>query len=111
MDHKEIIKRLITNQNVFAELLSHKTKAEYIWKPDNNSWCLLEVVCHLYDEEREDFRTRVQCTLESPERTLPGIDPVSWVTDRKYIEQDYDVMVASFLSERKKSTDWLLLFV
>ena len=29
------------------------------WKPDADSWSILEVVCHLVDEEREDFRTRL----------------------------------------------------
>jgi len=32
-------------------------------KPSAESWSILEVVCHLYDEEREDFREHLDFIL------------------------------------------------
>ncbi len=32
-------------------------------KPDAESWSILEVVCHLYDEEQEDFREHLDFIL------------------------------------------------
>ncbi len=102
-----IIAGLENNWNVFEYLLKNKTKLEYLWKPNSEKWCLLEIVCHLYDEEREDFRARIKSVLEDPEKELTPINPVGWVSKRKYIEQNYEEMVTSFLSERLKSVEWL----
>lgn len=107
MDHNRIIESLRSNQHVFSGLLANKNKEECLWKPNINSWCLLEVVCHLYDEEREDFRGRVKHTLETPNVPLPMFDQIAWVKDRKYIEQDYTQMVAKLLAERNNSIIWL----
>lgn len=107
MDHNRIIDNLSANKAVFSTLLMKKQKDEYLWKPSDNKWCLLEVVCHLYDEEREDFRARVKHTLETPEKPLTMFDPIAWVKDRKYVEQDYNQMVEKLLDERNSSISWL----
>lgn len=77
------------------------------WKPAPDKWCLLEVVCHLADEEREDFRARVRHVLTTPGEALPPIDPQGWVQERKYISRAYNDMVEIFLEERKASVAWL----
>jgi hypothetical protein len=40
------------------QLVSRVSDEQARWKPEADSWSILEVVNHLYDEEREDFRTR-----------------------------------------------------
>lgn len=107
MDHNTIIKDLWKNKEVFLHLLVGIEKQQYLWKPEEGKWCLLEIVCHLYDEEREDFRTRLKHTLETPEQPLPAIDPLGWVMDRKYTEQDYNKVLCQFLDERRRSVEWL----
>ncbi len=109
MDHGQIINELARNRKVFDALLSETENEATLWKPAHDKWCLLEVVCHLYDEEREDFRARVKHCLEDPARPLSAIDPVGWVEKRKYIEQDFDEKLLSFLDERKISIEWLRL--
>ena len=54
------------------------------WKPDPETWSILEVVNHLYDEERLDFRVRLDTILHRPEEPWPRIDPQGWVTERRY---------------------------
>ncbi len=61
-----IIKNLANNAATFASLLNQANDEEYLFKPDANSWCMLEVISHLVDEEVEDFRTRVRMVLQSP---------------------------------------------
>jgi len=102
-----IIKNLDFNVATFAALVNGATEDEYFFKPDENSWCMLEVLCHLIDEEVEDFRTRVRMVLESPSEPLPKINPTGWVKERNYIERDFKVMVKRFMAERKISIDWL----
>lgn len=107
MDHNYIIQQLSTNQKTFLSLLKDTNQEAYLWKPEPNKWCLLEIVCHLQDEEIEDFRARVQHCLENHPGLAPSIDPVGWVTERNYVEQDYQEVVNKFLQARIDSIDWL----
>ena len=107
MDIPQIINELARNRSVFEALLRKTSPQAATWKPAPDKWSLLEVVCHLYDEEREDFRARVRHCIENPALPLPPIDPVGWVTSRNYIEQDYDEKLVSFLEERDSSIKWL----
>ena len=78
------------------------------WKPDRDSWSILEVVNHLYDEEREDFRVRLDIILHHPNREWPPIDPEGWVTEQKYNARDLDESLENFQHERKVSLEWLV---
>jgi DinB superfamily len=75
------------------------------WKPDDKTWSILEIVTHLADEEVEDFRARLDTTLNS--RGWPPIDPVNWAIDRKYNQGRLDDAVNRFVAERNKSVTWL----
>lgn len=107
MDYSSTIATLAQNRAVFKNLLENQTAAAYRYRPYPEHWCLLEIVCHLYDEEREDFRQRVRTTLESPGKYPPPIDPQAWVNERAYVQQDYDSKVQAFLEERSTSIKWL----
>ena len=107
MDHSAIIKQISLNGKTFAGLFSGAGEEEARWKPAPGKWCLLEIVSHLYDEEREDFRARVKHTLEAPLEPLPPIDPAGWVESRKYMQRDFNETLHAFLEERKKSVSWL----
>jgi len=107
MDQELIINKLAAYRKVFKGLLSGISSEEYLWRPAPEKWCLLEIACHLYDEELYDFRARVTSVLENPEASLPPGDPVGWVKSKNYIGQDYDLMVGKFLNERDESVKWL----
>ena len=103
----EVIQELKKNQAIFESLLNGITEKEYLWRWQEDKWCLLEIICHLYDEEREDFRQRTRCVLEDPSKPLPLIDPSSWVKDRNYMGQSFNQVLSNFLEERRASIDWL----
>ncbi|MDD7887916.1 DinB family protein [Flavivirga sp. 57AJ16] len=107
MSIKEIIKALENNQQVFKSLLISKGEEQYLWKPEPVKWSLLEIVCHLLDEERDDFKARVKHVLETPLKALIPIDPEGWVKERAYITRDYNQTLQAFLEERHKSVTWL----
>jgi len=107
MDYHYIINELSRNKKVIKELLSGLNEDLYLWRPAPDKWCLLEIICHLFDEEREDFKTRTKILLDTPALELPSIDPTGWVISRKYIEQNYAHMLSIFLIEREKSVQWL----
>lgn len=101
------INKLRTNRNAFEQLLSGLDREEYNWREREVKWSLIEVVCHLHDEEIEDFRARVKSVLDTPEKSFVQIDPAGWVAERKYADQDFHRILAAFLAERDKSIEWL----
>ena len=107
MDHTFIINKLSENLNTLRSLLENVSAEEYMWKSNPEKWCLLEIVCHLYDEEQFDFRARTGHILENIQKDLPPIDPVGWVISKSYMDQNYNESVEKFLAERNKSVEWL----
>lgn len=90
-----------------SSLVSGLSMAEARVRPDPDSWSVLEVVCHLLDEEREDFRPRLDIALHRPDDRWAPIDPVGWVSARRYNEQDLAERLALFVDERVRSVAWL----
>lgn len=107
MDPSYIIRDLSRNRKVFHELLKEIPDEQVKWKPAEDKWSLLEIVCHLYDEEREDFRVRLKHVLNATAGAPPSINPAGWVTERKYMERNYTEMLNLFLEEREQSITWL----
>jgi len=101
-----IAEQLHKNKFVFQSLLEDVQPELVTWRPRPDKWCLLEIVCHLFDEEQFDFRFRAQWILEQPDTQPPPFNPIDWVTDHKYMEQNYEDMVKRFLSERDASIVW-----
>ncbi|NJN44601.1 MAG: DinB family protein [Anaerolineae bacterium] len=77
------------------------------WKPNPDSWSILEVINHLLDEEREDFRVRLDIILHHPGKPWPPIDPQGWVTERNYNDRNLEKSLNNFLTEREKTLAWL----
>ncbi len=107
MNHEFIIDRLAENIAVFDSLLAKLPEQQVRWKPAPEKWSVLEVVNHLLDEEREDFRYRLRSVLENPRKVWPPISPEEWVLERGYAQRDYKSSVENFLLERGKSIRWL----
>jgi len=107
MDVEHLARRMAENAATIRTLVQGMTDRQVRWRPDPTSWSMLEVVCHLLDEERSDFRVRLDLTLHRPGEPWPGINPQGWVTERRYNEQDPEASLASFLQERDASLAWL----
>lgn len=107
MEPRAIIQKLDSNLGVFQHLLQHCSEEQYAFRPKAESWCLLEVICHLRDEEVEDFRARVKHILTTPNLPLPAISPHLWPTERQYLQEDFKTIFESFIREREHSVAWL----
>ena len=106
-DPKPIIHQLDRNAPVFFGMFNSVPAAVRTWRSAPEKWCAVEILCHMYDEEREDFRARTRHVLETPKDPMPGIDPLKLVTERNYVGQNYDEVLAAFIQERKASVAWL----
>lgn len=77
------------------------------WRPDADSWSLLEVINHLADEESADFRARLDCILHRPDDPWTPIDPAAWVLQRRYNQRDLGESLRRFSAARQESLAWL----
>ncbi len=107
MDFDTLYLELVDSTNMIMALLAGVSEEEARIKPDPESWSVLEVLCHLYDEEREDFREHLDFILHRQEQAWHPINPPLWVTERKYNERNLREMKEKFFGERSKSLDWL----
>lgn len=109
MNLTDLISRMATTTDVIFALLKDVSEEQARWKPNPESWSMLEVMNHLADEERDDFRTRVDLTLHHSEQDWPPIDPQGWVTTRGYSQRVWSESVSRFQVERQTSLQWLRL--
>jgi hypothetical protein len=107
MDLKFLTTQMTIHAGAIHSLTLGISEQQARWKPDLEAWSILEVINHLFDEEREDFRVRVELILHHPGRPWPPINPQGWVAERGYNQRDLTQSVDDFLKERQKSLAWL----
>ncbi len=107
MNSANIISQLESNIYVFQGLFTNIPEELILWRNMHEKWNLLEIICHLYDEERDDFGLRLKHVLENPAQPLPPTDPVGWVTGRNYSSKIFSNVLNDFLKERKDTLKWL----
>jgi hypothetical protein len=107
MDYSILYRELENSTEMIHALLTGITQQEAQIKPNPESWSMLEVVCHLYDTEREDFREHLDFILHRQDEPYHAIDPQAWIKERKYNEQDFVQMQDKFFAERRQSLEWL----
>jgi len=107
MEYKILYQELVNSTEMIRALIKDIDQKQAEVKPDTKSWSILEVVCHLYDEEREDFREHLDFILYRQNEEWHRIDPQGWVAERKYNEQSLEEMRGKFFAERQKSLEWL----
>ena len=107
MDVAFAIAQLEHNAERILRLVDGVSAEQSRFKPDTGSWSILEVMAHLYDEEREDFRARLDYMLDPNGKEWPSIDPMGWVTARGYNTWDIAETMKGFSAERTNSLTWL----
>ena len=107
MDLDHLLVQMADNAQRIRALTEGVADHQARWRPDPASWSILEVIGHLLDEEKEDFRVRIDFTLHRPNEPWPGIDPAGWVTQRRYNERNLGTTIEAFLAAREESLDWL----
>lgn len=77
------------------------------WKPAPEHWSILEVCCHLRDEEREDFAVRLASTLRDPAAPWPRLELEGIADRRGYNAQDLSLVLDEFAALRAENIAWL----
>lgn len=107
MHTRAIIDRMERFPAAIRALVDGLSHDEALYRPNDTTWSILEIVCHLADEEAGDFRPRLQRTLAEPQQEWDMIDPVAWAVERRYRDADLAETMGRFITERKRSLEWL----
>jgi hypothetical protein len=107
MDVVHLKRQLALNRDRVAALARGIPEEQARWKPDDNSWSILEVVTHLADEEEFDFPVRLKIILEEEGKTWPEIDPSGWVLERDYNQGDLHESLNRYFNLRNEWLEWL----
>lgn len=106
-DPARLIGRLDSFPAALGAIVAGTRGGEWTWKPDPAGWAISEVLGHLLREEREDFRVRLEYTLEKPGVAWPPIDPEGDVAGHADIDADPAAVLSAFRDERADSIAWL----
>ena len=107
MNPQSLVASLAAGPETLRALTAGLAGEQTLWRPGPGKWSILEVICHLADEEREDFRTRLDLTLHDPGAAWPSIDPEGWVNGRNYQQREFAGALENLMQEREKSLVWL----
>jgi len=107
MEFNILYQELTNSTEMIRALLLGVTQDASQVKPSPGTWSILEVTCHLYDEEREDFREHLDFILHRQHEEWHSIAPTAWVKLRKYNQQNFNSVKNKFFRERAKSLVWL----
>jgi len=103
----EVTARLDASAEAIEALVGNVGPELAGFRPSPLKWSILEVLGHLRDEERRDFRVRIECMLNRPGERWPAIDPEGWVREGRFNEHALEELLADFMEERRKSLGWL----
>lgn len=75
-------------------------------RPAAAEWSPVEIVCHLRDEETEDFGARLR-VIVSGAGEFVRIEPERWAEERHYREASLPEALAAFRTRRQESLEFL----
>lgn len=107
MDLEFAISQLQSQNKAILSLAEGLSIEQARWKPQSEDWSVLEVLNHLADEERLDFRRHLDHILFTPDYPWPEIAPQAWVIEKKYNQHRLDQTLNDFKFEREESLSWL----
>lgn len=75
-------------------------------RPAPAEWSPVEIVCHLRDEETEDFGARLRVIVDGAAEFAP-IQPERWAVERRYREASLPEALEALRARRQASLDLL----
>ena len=91
---------------VLDALLAGLDPADARTRPATGEWSPVEILCHLRDEETEDFGARLRVIVDGAGEFAP-IDPERWAKERRYQETNLPDVIQALRVRRQASLDLL----
>jgi len=100
---EEIIRQLTGNAEAMRALVQTISEEQAYWKPSPETWSLQEVMGHIYNEERIDFRKHLKEMLNDPPKPWGEFRLESLV-----LVENCRQALEGFIIEREASIAWLM---
>ena len=91
---------------VLEPLLAGLDEATARTRPAEGEWSPVEILCHLRDEESEDFGARLRVILDGTSEFTP-IDPQRWAVERRYHDAKLPEVLEALRVRRQASLEML----
>jgi len=91
---------------VLETLLAGLDEAAARTRPAADEWSPVEILCHLRDEETEDFGARLRVIVDGAGDFAP-IDPERWAEERRYRDASLPGVLEALRARRQASLDLL----
>ncbi len=102
IDMDSVIRRLEADAQAIRALVGSISEEQAQWKPAAEVWSMKEVMTHVYNEERIDFRMHLQEILSHPQQPWGALDTEGF----KKVGSCHEAL-EKFLAEREDSIAWL----
>src|SRR5262245_12431125 len=102
----EVRRELARLPRILEAMLADLGPALWTASPAPAEWSPVEIVCHLRDEETEDFGARVRAIIDGA-AAFPPIDPERWAVERRYREDDPQAVLAALAGRRAATLAFL----
>ena len=99
---EKIIQRLTVNAEIVRALVQPLSDQQANWKPNEETWNMKEVMEHVYNEERIDFRKHLKEMFSDPPLTWGEFHHEELIS----VESCHQAL-KGFLLEREASLEWL----
>jgi FMN phosphatase YigB (HAD superfamily) len=99
------LETLRTTPAALLTLLDKSPAGRWNLRPDQISWSITEVLCHLRDVDQEIHLPRFEILRDNPAPFLTGIDADTWADEREYVKQDGQQALSDFINSRKQLVD------
>ena len=100
MDPRFCVRQFSNNVVAVQSMVKGIDDDQARWKPSPDDWSVVEVINHLVDEERDDFRARIQHLHSGATGPWPPIAPQQWAVERAYNQRDLGESIANYAHER-----------
>jgi uncharacterized damage-inducible protein DinB len=102
INKEEILRQMDSNAEAIRALLQTISDEQARWKPDPETWSMQEVMEHIYNEERIDFRKHLKEMFSDPPQPWGRFRQEEYIAVENCLQA-----LEAFLDERKASIAWL----
>src|SRR5262249_34218625 len=110
MNRRKLETLLLTLEStpaLLARAAEERTRCQLQWKPEEETFSLLENIWHLADLEREGYGARILRLLTETEPFLSDFDGDRIARERRYNEKDLAAGLAAFREARFRNIETL----
>lgn len=99
-DYQNLVADIEKMPYIVQALLSGLTEGDLRESPEDETWSIVEHICHLRDIEREGYKIRISKMLTEDNPFLNDLDGDKLAEERQYINQNCKAALKDFIETR-----------